>query len=311
MSRRPQVSVVMTVFNSGPWLAETIDSILGQTIQDLEFIIVDDGSTDGTDDVIRDYQSRDARIRPWFVSHRGSAAAANAGIAQARSEFIARIDHDDLALPHRLETQLAWMERTGVQGCGSWARAFGEKDAVWWYPETHDAIGRELLFRLSLIHSSVLVRADILRANPYREETILDDYELWTRLVPRYSFGNVPEVLTCYRCHSRQTHVVHGRRSREDFRRYRFRYFYQRFPGTPLPDYLALARVSDRLPMASLAELERAGEWLTELAKGPDLRLRQRMAERWQQTCTCSAALGSAVEDVRRRYENFLACNRP
>src|SRR5664280_1259769 len=119
MNRLPAVSVVMTVFNTASYLAETIESLLRQTFADFEFIIVDDGSTDGSVDLIRRHATLDSRIRPLFGGHRGQGAAANAGIALARGHFIARMDSDDIALPERLATQLAWMDRTGVEVCGS------------------------------------------------------------------------------------------------------------------------------------------------------------------------------------------------
>jgi len=186
-------------------------------------------------------------------------------------------------------------------------KAFGDKDAVWWYPISHEGIARELLFRPSLMQPSILVETRILRDNPYQEGIFFDDYELWTRLVPRFVFGNIPEVLTHYRCHDRQTHILQSKKVIAEFQRYRFRYFYTMYPDASLGEYLALARVSDRVPMTSLTELVRAGEWLNELSRGQDLLLRQRMMERWDQTCEFSALLGSEVEGVRREYKE--RCN--
>jgi glycosyltransferase involved in cell wall biosynthesis len=303
MMRSPLVSVVMTVFNGESYLEETIESILRQTLADFEFIIVDDGSTDKSPELIRQYATLDPRIRAMLAPHRGHGAAANAGIAEARGEYIARMDHDDLALPERLATQLAWMGRNGVEICGSQVQTFGAEETVWWYPETHPAIVNELLFRASLMQPSVILRANILKANPYQEQVVFDDYELWTRLAPGYTMGNVPEVLLRYRRHANQTHVVCARQFNGDFRRYRFRYFYMLYPGTPLPDYLALARVSDRMPMTSMDELKRAGRWLVDLAQPADGRLRERMAKRWRETCERSGTLGAEVEDVSKCFQ--------
>ena len=122
MMRPPLVSVVMPVFNAASYLAETIESILCQTLPDFEFIIVDDGSTDGSVDLIRRHAAQDSRIRPLFGEHRGHGAAANAGIALARGDFIARMDSDNLALPEKLATQLAWMDRAGVEPDGPLGR---------------------------------------------------------------------------------------------------------------------------------------------------------------------------------------------
>jgi glycosyltransferase involved in cell wall biosynthesis len=307
MLRPPLVSVVMPVFNTASYLAETIESILCQTFSDFELIIVDDGSADGSIDIIRRYTTLDSRIRPLIDGHhRGHGAAANAGIALARGDFIARIDSDNLALPEKLATQLAWMNRSGVEVCSSQVQAFGTEETVWWHPESHAAIINELHFRSSLMGPSVILRAEILRANPYDEQVAFDDYELWTRLAPHYIMGNVPEVLLRYRRHADQIHVVKSRQFRDEFRRYRFRYFYTLYPGTPMPDYLALARASDRLPMTSLNELKRAGRWLVDLAQPPDGRLRERMAKRWRETCERSVALGAEVDDVCKCFSAQL-----
>lgn len=306
MQRPPLVSVVMTVFNAASYLTETIESVLRQTFADFEFIIVDDGSTDQSVDLIRNYATLDPRIRPLFGMHRGQGGAANTGVAEARGKFLARMDSDDLALPERLATQLAWMNRQGVEICGSQVQTFGVEETVWWFPETHAAIVNELLFRASLMQPSVVLRADILRGHPYNEQAAFDDYELWTRLASRYTMGNVPEVLLQYRRHANQTHVVRSRQFNDDFRRYRFRYFYTLYPGTPLPDYLALARVSDRMPMTSPGELKQAGHWLVDLAQPPDQQLRERMAKRWRETCERSAALGAEVEDVSRCFQQQM-----
>ena len=303
----PLVSVVMTVFNGSAHLSETIESILRQTLADFEFIIVDDGSTDSSVEMIRRYAALDARIQPILGAHRGHGAAANHGIAGARGAYIARMDHDDIALPERLAAQIDWMSRRSVDVCGSQVQTFGIEEAVWWFPETHAAIQNELLFRASLMQPSVVVRTEILRENPYHERAIYDDYELWTRLALRYTLGNVSEVLLRYRRHAKQTHIVEARLFSEDFLRYRFRYFYARYPDSSLSDYLALARISDRLPATSLRELERIGQWVSELAQPAETRFRARMAERWHETCDRSAGLGHGVAEIRERFRQKLA----
>lgn len=296
----------MPVFNAEPYLAETIESILRQTLSEFEFIIVDDGSTDASSEIIRRYAAQDGRIRPLLGEHRGQGAAANAGIALARGDFIARMDSDDLSLPERLATQLAWMDRTGVEICGSQVQTFGAEETVWWFPEIHAAIINELFFRPGLMQPSIILRADVLRRNPYHEQAAFDDYELWTRLAPHHTMGNVPEVLLRYRRHATQIHVVRAQQFNDEFRRYRFRYFYARYPGTPLSDCLALARISDHLPMKDLGQLTRAGRWLVDLAQPPDQRLRARMAKRWRETCERSAALGTEVADISRSVERQI-----
>ena len=153
----PTISVVMPLYNCAAFVAEAIESILVQSFADFEFIIVDDGSTDGTPDTIRDYARQDKRIRPFFLEHSYAARATNIGVQHARGQWFARMDADDISLPHRLETELAWIKSTGVDVCGSQAGLFGKREGVLWFPEDHDAMQRELLFRICLPHPAVIM----------------------------------------------------------------------------------------------------------------------------------------------------------
>jgi len=298
----PTISVVMPAYNSEVFVAEAIESILGQTFGDFEFIIADDGSTDKTPDIINEYARQDNRILPIFLEHGGGPCAANVGVRQAKGILIARMDADDIALPHRFQTQLAWIESTGVDICGALAATIGQRQDVFWYPEQHEAIRRELLFRVGLLHPVVMMRASILKENLYNENADHDDYEMWTRLALGYKMGNVPEILIKHRCHDQQSHIVECSRFRSDLQKYRFRYFYETYPHTPLPDYLALARISDRQPLTSLTELRRAGQWLVELAQYPDPLLRKKMVLRWKETCERSTALGDKCTAIYKEY---------
>ncbi len=290
---QPLISVVMPVYNRERFLDETISSILTQTYPHLEFVIVvDGGSTDGSADAVRAFAARDERIRPLFLTHGSQGRARNAGIAAARGALIAHMDDDDIALPQRLSVQLEWMRRTGVDICGSCVKRFGTEDGLLWFPETHDAIRNELLFRIGLLQPSVLMRADIAKAHPYDEQAMYEDYEMWTRLAPRYRMGNVPQVLLKERCHAQQIHIVKAEALQEDQHRFRERYFHERFPEATADDHGALAQVSEKRAISNLADLARAGEWLVRLAETPDNYLRERMAGRWLSACKRSARLG-------------------
>lgn len=302
----PLVSVVMSVYNGAPYLAEAIRSILDQTYRNLEFIITDDGSTDESAAIIGAHADQDGRIRPIFMDHCGIARADNVGVGAARGEWIARMDQDDIALPERLEIQLAYMRSTGVDICGSLAETFGTENKLYWYPESHEGIRREFVFRFGILQPTVLMKAAVLKDNPYHERTGCVDYEFWTRLVSRYGMANVPRVLLKYRRHERQTTVTDGRCFRADLRRHRFRYFYSLFPGTPLSEYLPLSRVADNLSMPTTTELERAGRWLTEISRPPASELRGMMIERWKKTWDRSMSLGPEGYAIYRCYLNEL-----
>jgi glycosyltransferase involved in cell wall biosynthesis len=296
----------MPVCNRVDFLAEAIESILQQSYPHFEYIIVDDGSTDGSRDIISRYAARDSRLRPFFHEHQGAAGAMNDGVSLARGAWIARMDSDDIALPERLSASLDWAERQGLDVCGGQVETFGSDVSLLWYPQEHDAICRELLFRHALLQPVALFRTAVLKENPYVAGCQHEDYELFTRLAPRYRLGNAPRVLLRYRRHETQIHVVRCGEFREDFQKYRFRYFYEMYPRTSLAEYLPLARVSDLLPLRTMSELQRAGRWLVELADQPDSRLQDRMARRWQEACARSASLGDGVEAVFRRFQDLL-----
>ena len=303
---RPFVSVVMPVRDCASFLPEAIDSILAQTYPHFELIIVDNGSTDGSRDVADGYALRDRRVRTISRPEADVNGAMNAGVRLARGAWIARMDADDIAVRERLALSVAWAEQNGLDVCGGQAETFGGDGPALWFPEDHASICRELLFRCSMLYPSSMIRATVLRDNPHMAGSVFDDYELFTRLAPRYRLGNAPEVLVRYRRHERQSTLVRRLEFSRDFRRYRFRYFYAVHPQTPLAEYLPLARISDRGPLPTLTELEQAGRWLVRLARCPDPQVREAMAERWQKACQRSAALGDDVDTVFRRFEARL-----
>lgn len=288
----PLISVVMPVYNAERYVAEAIHSILAQTYSHFEFIIVDDGSSDGTVGVVRDLVERDARIHPLFLSHRGQSYALNAGIALAQGAFIAHMDNDDIALPERLALQLTFIRKTNVDICGGYLQKFGDQNGFLWFPETHDAICIELLFRIGLHHGTSLLRAEIAKAHLFDEQVLHTDYEMLTRLAPRYYLGNVPQILLKHRCHAQQAHVVYSSAFLADLHRFRKPYFHTLFPKATAEDYDALARVAENESFSNLADLEHSGRWLVRLAQTQDNFLRERMASRWRTACQKSTHLG-------------------
>ena len=124
----PRISVVMSVHNGEQYLDEAVESILHQTFQDFEFIIVDDGSHDSTPSLLARYQQRDPRIQVHrFEENRGLSSALNLGIRLARGEYIVRMDADDISLPHRFKRQIEYMEtHVEVGVCGALTENIGE-----------------------------------------------------------------------------------------------------------------------------------------------------------------------------------------
>jgi glycosyl transferase family 2 len=283
----------MTVHNGAPHVADAIRSIQAQSYSRWELVVIDNGSDDDSAAVVEGLAGNDRRIRLITGFPCGPRARAiNAGVDLARGQLIARMDADDVAVPGRLAMQVEWMRRTSVEICGGWIQRFGDRDGLAWFPETHDAIARELLFRCALMQPTVLMHAEILKRHRYSDRVNFEDYELWTRLVGRYRMGNVPAVLLRYRCHPEQSHIVEAPAFEADRRRLRARMFDALFPDATRRDAELIDRVADGMSFASTEELAHAGSLLVALAQSPDTMLRRRMLERWRGSCRRSTHLG-------------------
>jgi glycosyltransferase involved in cell wall biosynthesis len=236
-----------------------------------------------------------------YVAHGGRAYARNIGVAAARADLIAWQDADEVALPERLASQLAWMRRHSLDICGASAKTFGGQDGYMWCPETHQAIQYELLFRLAMLQATVLMRTEVARANPYAEQSSFEDYEMWTRLATLYRMGNVPQILIKHRAHPNQSHVVESAGFQSDSVKYSQRLFMTLFPEATDEDCAAIADAVQQRPAPTLARLEHTGQWLARLAQTPDNFQRRKMADRWRAACQRSGHLGLASYHLYRR----------
>lgn len=204
----PRVSVIMPVYNGETYLAEAIDSVLSQTFPDFELLIHDDGSTDGTAAILRDFASRDGRIRVSSGENLGVGGAPNRMIRDARGDYIARLDADDICLPDRLARQVAILDaRPDLDVLGMTAiiiDAAGRRIVENRMAPTHEEIdARHLRGLCSLTHSSVMMRAETLRrAGGYDPEyRSAEDIDLWLRLAEVGRLANAPEPGVKYRIH--------------------------------------------------------------------------------------------------------------
>ena len=302
ISPQPLISVVMPVYNRDQYVADAIQSILTQTYHNLEFIIVDDGSTDDTPRIIREWAVRDACIHPLFLEHVGVARASNAGIQQAHGELCARMDSDDISLPTRFEVQIKWMREHGVEVCGCCMFNFGLANGPLWVPETHQAIRHELLFRLSMLFGTLILPVDILRDHPLDESVQFDNYALCTQLAPHYRLGNVPQFLMKIRGHDQQAHIAHMKAFEINSANYRRRCFTDLFPNAAPEEWERHELIVHHAHFPSLLELERAGEWCARLAAPPEPLFQQRMALRWWGVCCASLGLGEVARRIFQKY---------
>lgn len=200
----PLVSVILSVYNGAKYLNDAIASILGQTYSNFELIIINNGSTDGSAEIIADFT--DSRIRMYSQDNSRLAAALNRGISLAKGEFIARQDADDIALPERFEKQVAFLEINPDCGLvGTWAMILEEEretDRSHKHSSENLALQFELLFDNPFVHSSVMIRASVFeKVSPYStsEDRQPEDYELWSRIAREFEVANIPDALQVYR----------------------------------------------------------------------------------------------------------------
>jgi hypothetical protein len=204
----PAASVLMPVRDAAEFVREALDSILAQTVRDLEVIVVDDGSRDATPDILAEYVARDPRVRLVRQEPRGLAAALNRAAEEARGELLARMDADDVALPHRLERQLGLLRaRPRVGVVGSAFRFLGEAGRSVAYPARDADIRRALETYNAIAHPTAVIRAAALREVGGYRLANAEDYDLWLRLAERWELANLSEPLLLYRHHPRQFSV--------------------------------------------------------------------------------------------------------
>lgn len=208
----PTVTVVTAAYNAASWLAETIESVQAQSFRDFEHIIVDDGSTDDTPEVVRRYGDAVRYIR---TPNGGASAARNTGIRAARGTYIAFLDHDDLWTPDKLECQLTLHNSDSLI-------AWSYTDAAFFDPATGHTLhlasdkarphqgdvleallfGNFIPFSSSLVHRSLFAKYGLLDERPERRH--IDDWDFWLRLAAEHSVGYVDRPLLRYRWHTVQ-----------------------------------------------------------------------------------------------------------
>lgn len=271
MTTPPVVSVVIPAHNAERWLRETIDSVLVQSLPDIELIVVNDASTDHTSNVARSVG--DQRIRVVDNERNiGAASSRNTGIEASRGEFIAFLDADDVAIPHRLERQVGFLRSNSEIGlCGGWAQTFGSRSEVWTAYPRHDQIKSELLYRSAFIQSTVMLRSELLRRHNLRYDpafALSEDYELWTRCAEVMRMANLDEVLIRYRIHGNNASILGTDRMRTFNRKVRARQIRQ-LGVVPTDEeaelHEALCNYGPTGPGTIAFDLEAVEKWLVRL----------------------------------------------
>lgn len=231
-----RISVLLPVHDAAQYLAECMASLDRQTLRDFEVIAVDDGSTDGSSEVLDEWADRDHRVRVIHREHEGLVATLNAGLELCRSPFVARMDADDVSHPRRFELQMRELKELPWVGVvSSLVRHFpwhgvGEGFRVYerWLNSlaTPELIARDRFVESPVAHPSVLVRREVFQmAGGYRDTDGPEDFDLWLRLIEAgVCCSKVDRYLYFWREHVERLTRVDGRYSVENFHRCKAKY---------------------------------------------------------------------------------------
>lgn len=209
----------MSVYNGERFLAAAIDSVLAQTFADFEFLIVDDGSSDATAAILREYESRDPRVRAIMRENRGLVASLNEMLAMAQAPIVARMDADDICRRDRFECQMAFLAEHPDHGVvGSWSEDMDEHGDPLFrtgcdHPLTHeDMLEAIVAGRHVICHPAAMFRRDVvLGVGGYHAAfRHCEDYDLWLRLASVTRLANIPERLVRYRRYDGQVSARHA-----------------------------------------------------------------------------------------------------
>ncbi len=217
----PPITVLLAVCNGQQYLREALDSVLAQTFRDFEFLIIDDGSTDQTLPVLKEYEKRDPRIRLISRPNKGLTNTLNEGLALARGEYLARMDADDVCLPNRFEKQIEYLQQH--PNCVLLGSRVLLMDPQGWpiremcKEQTHEQIDAAHLNRgWPVVHPAVMMRLSALKQiGGYRDEfNTLEDLDLFLRLAEVGRLANLPDLLLRYRQHFAS--VTHSKEEKQN-----------------------------------------------------------------------------------------------
>lgn len=276
----PLISVVMPARNAAATLAESLESLATQRFKDFELVLVNDGSSDETVTIAERFAGRLNLRLVHHESSQGVARSINDGLAHSDSEFVARLDADDLAQPERLARQLEFLRANPQVGvCGTHVLVFSrehDQSFVLNHPTHSAGIRTALVQRCAIAHPSVMLRRQVFElAGTYDVRfDFAEDYELWCRAsLLGVQFANIAEPLTHYRKHagqvSQQKAQLQYERDMAIKTRYMTAWLQGEAPGL-LPQFLALQTRFPNREMA-LAVLQQCGLVMTQLARAvPD-----------------------------------------
>jgi len=210
---KPLVSIVMPVYNEENTVKKAIESVLNQTYREIELIVVDDGSTDTTPQIVSQLKKRDCRIIFLRNSvNRGITYSLNRGLRKASGKYIARIDGDDWYCSKKIELQVDFLEKRKEYGIVGtfYILILNSKALKISLPVSHEKIMRQLAYRNAFAHSAIMIRKDILDRVGYYDEKYqyAQDYELYFRILSISKGYNIPKYLLFRRSRKQKRSVI-------------------------------------------------------------------------------------------------------
>lgn len=204
------VSIIMSVYNGADFIEETINSILKQNYSEFELIIVDDCSTDDTWNILNAFtDKRIIILRNEKNMH--LAFSLNRAIKASQGKYVARMDGDDICEPDRFVKQVEYLRsHPDIAVLGGYAQQFGSSTVLMKFPIEHEEIKVELLFTNPMSHPAVMFRSTLIDSWYDSRIIAAQDYELWSRLIWKVQFHNLPTTLIKYRIHDKQTRNLLG-----------------------------------------------------------------------------------------------------
>jgi glycosyltransferase involved in cell wall biosynthesis len=206
----PKVSVIMPIYNAQEFLQEAVDSIMNQTFRDFELLLINDGSSDRSKEIIEKYR-KDPRVKIFHKKNEGVTKTLNFGLANSLGRYIARMDADDISMPERLELQVEFMDKhrdVGLLGTRFKAITEDKKFIENLDVElTNEELQKEILKSCRFGHPTVMIRRTALETvGPYDESlwaNTVEDYDLWLRIAEKFEIANLPQYLLHYRVNSK------------------------------------------------------------------------------------------------------------
>ncbi|MBA7548094.1 Undecaprenyl-phosphate 4-deoxy-4-formamido-L-arabinose transferase [subsurface metagenome] len=205
MNKKPTVSVIIPTYNRAHLIGRAINSVLNQTYQDFEIIVIDDGSTDKTKEVVKNFQKQDKRIRYiWYEKNKGGSAARNIGIRDAKCEYIAFLDSDDEWMPKKIEKQVNFFVKCSKSVGVIYCLYYSQEDSFEYIEKVNSSNMRHGNVYNSLLNgwcpsstSFFILKTQVFKKSGLFDESLssFQDYDLWIRIAQYYEFEFVEEYL--------------------------------------------------------------------------------------------------------------------